>query len=930
MEISLLFLFPIHIMNMHAFFGGSMAKQIRILLTFLSFLVFLIGCQTTTLSTTTLTTSSSPNTTTTTTTTLPSSGTTQPTTTTTTTQTETNLVLVSFDSLGGHLGVVSYEVELGSYYPIPQIPVKQGYVFDQWVHEFEEVDLWNDRVSESITLTATYLLLDEIEPSTSVDEQISETFDQIPNTGSAYVPLQFTSANGLIWSGVGLRSDTALDGKAVMLGGLSDSSVLEVIVPNGLVSLSFQAKKAFTNTNERIIDLYLNDTFVQSFQVSPTEETVQTFSISNLDLEGPVEVSFRHNSSPTSRAQVLIDNIVFVSSVSSNVSIEEQALILDSELLWIKTDYESTSALDLPHIAPYGSSITWELVELNLEDQVSLSQNLITILDGESFQFTLKVILTNGTYTSEVLFTITAGEPEVMTIAEYLEAELYQRVKLHVMVTNQIYDLELDMQWIFIQDHSGATSFFIPIDWDLFSHETGSTITIRGIVDEMFLSRIEFDSSSELMDITPRLVEEQKDLIFIEDQLVQIEGLLGTLDLANGFFEVINPKGSILVHVPLYISSNMIIYYESLLSNAQFGQVLTVWGNAADFGDDFGLILRDLDGIYVMNTFNYPYVKTVIESQYLLTLPPQTMESIRLQTSQELPFEAVITWSSSHPSVLSSSGEYTSPSSDTVVTMTYTISFGLEYSFQGSYHITVKPQSTYVGYYASVAGLSGSSLKAELKRLVSNMTSIGYSSTSQHFINIDRDLNNPGKIILIYDRRSVSGVWDGASTWNKEHVWPQSKLGSASDSDIHNLRASTPSVNSARGNLAFVDGSGTYQKVGSGWYPGDQDRGDVARIIFYMNTRYNLEISSGVIGSLATFIKWHNLDPVDDFERGRNNGIYAVQRNRNPYIDHPEFVDSIYGTYTVSVEGSYSSILTLSYFVPSISNHQATSSIFIQ
>lgn len=911
-----------------------MAKQFRVILTLFALLFFFIGCQTTTQSFTTLTTTTAPTTsTTTTTTTTPSSGTTQPstiTTTTTTTEVIVPSVTVTFDSLGGHLGMVSYDVKVGSYYPIPQVPVKLGHVFDRWMNGSQEVDLWNDEVRESITLTASYLVLDEIEPTTSIDQQITETFDQIPNTGSTYVPLTFTSANGLIWSGNGLRSDTALNGKAVMLGGLIDSSVLEVTLPNGLVSLSFQAKKAFTNTNERTIDLYLNDLFVQSFQISPTSDTTQTFVLSNVNLSGPVEVSFRHASSPTSRAQILMDNIVFITSVASNTTIEEQALELDAELLWIKTDYEATSSLDLPQIAPYGSTITWELVESNLVDKVSLSQNFITILDGETFQFTLKAILTNGMYRSEVLFPVTAGEPNPISIAVFLEAALYQRVTLDVVVTNQIYDLDLDMQWIFIQDETGAYSFVLPIDSNRFAFETGSTIRIQGIVDDVFLSRMEISSSPYQRTITPILIEEEKDLFLLEDQLVTVEGLLVHLDLAAGFFEVINPKGSVLVFVPLYISSNIIIHYETLLMNVELGQVIQIWGNAADFGDDFGIILRDIAGIKVGQTVNYSYLKTVMESQFLLPLPTQTMESIRLQTSDELPFEATIVWSSSHPAILSSAGVYTSPSSDTVVTLTYTISFGSEYSFQGSYQVTVKPQSSYVGYYATVAGLSGSTLKAELKRLVSNMTSIGYSSTSQHFINIDRDLNNPGKIILIYDRRSVSGVWDGASTWNKEHVWPQSKLGSASDSDIHNLRASTPSVNSARGNLAFVDGSGTFKKVGSGWYPGDQDRGDVARIIFYMNTRYNLEISSGVIGSLATFIKWHNLDPVDDFERSRNNGIYAVQRNRNPYIDHPEFVDSIYGTYTLTTEVPYSSILIVAYVVPSIRHHQANSSIFIQ
>ena len=90
------------------------------------------------------------------------------------------------------------------------------------------------------------------------------------------------------------------------------------------------------------------------------------------------------------------------------------------------------------------------------------------------------------------------------------------------------------------------------------------------------------------------------------------------------------------------------------------------------------------------------------------------------------------------------------------------------------------------------------------------------------------------------------------------------------------MRPANPSINSSRGNLPFVDGSGTYGKVGSGWFPGEKDKGDVARAIFYMNTRWGLSINSQ-IGNLNTFIKWHNEDPVDDFERHRNEVIYSYQ-----------------------------------------------------
>jgi endonuclease I len=110
------------------------------------------------------------------------------------------------------------------------------------------------------------------------------------------------------------------------------------------------------------------------------------------------------------------------------------------------------------------------------------------------------------------------------------------------------------------------------------------------------------------------------------------------------------------------------------------------------------------------------------------------------------------------------------------------------------------------------------------------------------------------------------------------------------------LRASTVSVNSSRGNLAFVQGSGSYGRVGSGWYPGDTHKGDVARIILYMHVRHGLSISSGVIGDLNMFLRWHIEDPVDDFELNRNNVIYSYVNNRNPFIDHPEFAQLIWGT----------------------------------
>lgn len=209
---------------------------------------------------------------------------------------------------------------------------------------------------------------------------------------------------------------------------------------------------------------------------------------------------------------------------------------------------------------------------------------------------------------------------------------------------------------------------------------------------------------------------------------------------------------------------------------------------------------------------------------------------------------------------------------------------------------TVDPDPTYDGYYAAINGLSGGGLKNELMSILTNtMTHISYDSARQILAISDRNPSNHSQIVLVYDRRIVSGSWDGGSTWNREHVWPQSKLGHASVSDIHNLKPSTPSVNSSRGNLNFVDrlGGGAYGRVNGGWYPGAQDRGDIARIILYMHVRWNLSID--LVSNLNLILRWHVIDPVDDFEMHRNDVLFQYQKNRNPFIDHPELAESIWG-----------------------------------
>ncbi|HZH61722.1 MAG TPA: endonuclease, partial [Metabacillus sp.] len=218
-------------------------------------------------------------------------------------------------------------------------------------------------------------------------------------------------------------------------------------------------------------------------------------------------------------------------------------------------------------------------------------------------------------------------------------------------------------------------------------------------------------------------------------------------------------------------------------------------------------------------------------------------------------------------------------------------------------------------------GKTGTSLKTALHNIIDDHTEISYSNVWEALRNTDEDPNNHNNVILLYTGRSQSKTSNGTSidSWNREHVWAKSHgdFGTTmgAGTDLHHLRPTDVTVNSSRGNKDF-DNGGTAQKEApatyadsDSWEPRDEVKGDVARMIFYMAVRYegdngelDLEVSETVNngyaplhGKLSTLLQWHQQDPVDDFERNRNEIIYQeYQHNRNPFIDHPEWAEAIW------------------------------------
>jgi predicted extracellular nuclease/endonuclease I len=219
-------------------------------------------------------------------------------------------------------------------------------------------------------------------------------------------------------------------------------------------------------------------------------------------------------------------------------------------------------------------------------------------------------------------------------------------------------------------------------------------------------------------------------------------------------------------------------------------------------------------------------------------------------------------------------------------------------------------------------------IKAAITDIIStDHKNLSYSEVWTSLTYTDEDPLNTNNVILWYSNRSQAKSTNGSGAassngdnWNREHSWPKSHGFSSSSleayTDIHHLRPTDISINSSRGNLDFDNSDSplaesTINRVdGDSFEPRDDVKGDVARMMFYMDTRYegsgsdstpDLQLvnritttSESKLGWLCTLAAWNAADPVDVSEELRNDRIYELQGNRNPFTDNPTWVEILY------------------------------------
>jgi len=250
-------------------------------------------------------------------------------------------------------------------------------------------------------------------------------------------------------------------------------------------------------------------------------------------------------------------------------------------------------------------------------------------------------------------------------------------------------------------------------------------------------------------------------------------------------------------------------------------------------------------------------------------------------------------------------------------------------------------------YYDSITTQTGYALKTALYGIINNHTSQGYGALWDFYSShsLDTYYENDGTILDVYsenpngaDSYSYTKVTNQcgnynseADCYNREHTFPRSWFGGQVEpmnSDVHHIFASDGYVNSKRssfpygavGSTTFTSNNGsklgsssTFGYSGTVFEPIDEFKGDLARAYFYMATRYenvigswqnNSSSSNAILDGTNNHVfevwqldmlkSWHNIDPVSQYEIDRNNAAHTFQGNRNPFIDHPEYVDMIW------------------------------------
>jgi len=245
------------------------------------------------------------------------------------------------------------------------------------------------------------------------------------------------------------------------------------------------------------------------------------------------------------------------------------------------------------------------------------------------------------------------------------------------------------------------------------------------------------------------------------------------------------------------------------------------------------------------------------------------------------------------------------------------------------------------GYYSSAEGKNNATLRSAIQTIITTGHVVTSYTPGLWNAYATTDINPAtGKIWDMYSNclftlsvdqnKGTTGA--ECTNYNREHTVPNSWWGGTQTvpqySDVIHLVPTDSYVNAQRGNDPYgevsiatytsgngskLGASGIAEYSGEVFEPINEYKGDFARIYFYIATRYANECGAWTLGqgtsvfgsptlglstyAINLFLKWSRQDPVSIKETSRNNAVYGVQHNRNPFVDHPELAEYIWGVH---------------------------------
>lgn len=772
-------------------------------------------------------------------------------------------------------------------------------------------------------------------------ETFTETFEtNNAPTSTQYGDGSFTS-QGIKWTfnhainaGVVESGAYQINGGGILLRRASDS-FLKADFTGGLQAFSFDWRKAFTGGTSRNIEIIITDlttnattTYEASMNGGGEVTTVFGFEKTDLSILGDWSLTIKIKGTAATNAHITIDNFSWTTNTGEVIPQNELDALEDKASLTLRTHIVDVTTLELLDVAPKGSLISWSLQNENDPNKalINLDTGEVTLPSSGEVSIIIVATITNGDFTTNKTFTLSIGE-NLNNINNVRQKTNNTFVYTQGVVT-AVYETTTQIKF-FIEDTSGAIHVIAPLNSEV-SIEVGQVISIKGTKtstnNQLVISDIRSINLVSIQSVQPKDIETTQ-LGANPDRFVQIFGLIHNnynQDTKTFVFETMNGSFEALIPNDLDVSIQASI--QSKLTGLNPGIGVTIKAPVYQIGSSYYLLLTNTVDILVDEEIDINTMLPMIINK--ITLPDTSkpvIGNIDLTTSEDLLFGVTIEWISSNPLLLSNTGVVTRPDDRTVVSLSYNVKYLEDNIESDTFELTIESKvPAFEGYYESLNGLVGTALQTELYSILNDTgthTTTTYGDARDILEESDVWVNyNTDYLYLIYtdtlkgsvnqgypDEGPALAKWDNGSTWNREHVWAKSLFGTGGyepnnstrgiDADMHNLRAADTTVNSTRNNNTFInqvykaEGFGNYSGM---WYPGDHHRGDVARILFYMDIRWGSLTNLNQIADLSTLLEWHILDPVDAFEVNRNNIIFNYQNNRNPFIDYPELVEMVY------------------------------------